>query len=60
MIESINATFKGQLDLDRHGGKTVAEVCARNAQRVLPLTVAVWHNDRLGVTVKPSLTAYDH
>ena len=60
VIESINATFKGQLDLERHGGKTVAGVCARIAQRVLALTAAIWHNDRLGLTVKRSLTAYDH
>jgi hypothetical protein len=52
VIESVNATFKGQLDLDRHGGKTVAEVCARIAQRVRPLTALIWHNDRPGVTVK--------
>jgi hypothetical protein len=35
VIESINDTFKGQLDLERHGGKTPAGVCARIAQRVL-------------------------
>ncbi|MHB1065828.1 MAG: IS982 family transposase [Candidatus Nanopelagicales bacterium] len=60
VIESVNATFKGQLDLERHGGKTVAGVCARIAQRVLALTAAIWHNDRLGLTIKRSLTAYDH
>ena len=60
VIESINATFKGQLDLERHGGKTVAGVCARIAQRVLALTAAIWHNDRLGLTIRRSLTAYDH
>ncbi|HET6668016.1 MAG TPA: IS982 family transposase [Intrasporangium sp.] len=60
VIESINDTFKGQLDLERHGGKTPAGVCARIAQRVLALTAAIWHNDRLGLTVRRSLTAYDH
>jgi hypothetical protein len=60
VIESVNATFKGQLDLERHGGKTVAGVCARIAQRVLALTAAIWHNDRLGRPVLRSLTAYDH
>jgi hypothetical protein len=59
IIESINDTFKGQLDLERHGGKTPAGVCARIAQRVLALTAAIWHNDRLGLT-RRSLTAYDH
>ena len=60
VIESINATFKSQLDLERHGGKTPAGVCARIAQRVLALTAAIWHNDRLGLDVRRSLTAYDH
>ncbi len=60
VIESVNATFKGQLDLERHGGKTLAGVCTRIAQRVLALTAAIWHNDRLGLTVKRSLIAYDH
>lgn len=36
VIESINATFKGQLDLERHGGKTPAGVCARIAHVSLP------------------------
>jgi hypothetical protein len=60
VIESVNATLKGQLDLERHGGKTIAGVCARIAQRVLALTAAIWHNDRLGLSVRRSLTAYDH
>jgi len=60
VIESVNDTLKGQLDLEHHGGRTVAGVCARIAQRVLALTAAIWHNDRLGLTVRRSLTAYDH
>ncbi|SFI67942.1 Transposase DDE domain-containing protein, partial [Nocardioides psychrotolerans] len=60
VIESVNATFKGQLDLERHGGKTVAGVCARIAQRVLALTAAIWHNDALNLSVRRSLIAYDH
>lgn len=60
VIESINDTFKGQLDLERHGGRTVAGVCTRVAQRVLALTAAIWHNDHLGVTTRRSLLAYDH
>ena len=60
VIESVNATFKTQLDIERHRGKTVAGVCARIAQRVLALTAAVWHNDNLGLHVRRSLTAYDH
>jgi hypothetical protein len=60
IIESVNDTLKGQLDLERHGGRTMPGVCARIAQRVLALTAAIWHNDKLGLTVRRSLTAYDH
>jgi hypothetical protein len=60
IIESIFDTFKGQLDLEHHRGKTIAGVCARVAQRVLALTAAIWHNDRAGAPVLRSLTAYDH
>jgi hypothetical protein len=59
IIECINDTLKGQLDLERHGGKTVTGVCARIAQRILALTAAIWHNDRLGLP-RRSLIAYDH
>jgi len=59
VIESINQTLKGQLDLERHGGKSIAGVCARVAQRILAMTAAIWHNDQLGLTHR-SLTAYDH
>jgi Transposase DDE domain len=60
IIESINDTFKGQLDLERHGGRTRAGVIARVWQRILALTAAIWHNDRTGQHVLRSLTAYDH
>jgi hypothetical protein len=60
IIESVNDTLKGQLDLERHGGRTIAGVCTRIAQRLLALTAAIWHNDRLGLTIRRSLTAYDH
>lgn len=60
VIESVNATMKTQLDIERHRGKTVEGVCTRIAQRVLALTAAIWHNDTLGLTVRRSLTAYDH
>jgi hypothetical protein len=35
-------------------------VIVRVWQRVLALTAAIWHNDRIGATIKRSLTAYDH
>ena len=41
VIESINATFKGQLDLEHHQGKTPEGVFTRIAQRVLALTAAI-------------------
>jgi len=60
VIESINDTFKGQLDLERHGGHTPAGVWVRVLQRVLALTAAIWHNDHTGQPIKRSLLAYDH
>ena len=60
VIESINQTFKGQLDLERHGGRTPAGVIIRILQRILALTAAIWHNDHIGAPVHRSLTAYDH
>jgi len=60
IVESVNDTFKGQLDLEQHGGRTLGGVCARVAQRVLALTAAIWHNDHLGAAIKRSLIAYDH
>jgi hypothetical protein len=60
IIESVNDTLKGQLDLERHGGHTPAGVLARVLQRILALTAAIWHNDRTGQPVRRSLLAYDH
>ncbi len=60
VIESINDTLKGQLDLEQHGGHTPAGVWVRVLQRLLALTAAIWHNDRIGAPVARSLTAYDH
>ena len=60
VIESINQTLKGQLDLERHGGRSPAGVAVRVLTRILALTAAIWHNDKTGQPVKRSLTAYDH
>ena len=60
VIESVNWTFKGQLDLERHGGKTPEGIIARVLARVLALTAAIWHDDKTGQPVMRSLTAYDH
>jgi hypothetical protein len=59
-IESVNQTLKGQLDLERHGGRTPAGVFTRVAQRLLALAAGIWHNWTTGVTSKRSLIAYDH
>jgi len=60
VIESVNDTFKGQLDLEQHGGHTVRGVTARVLQKILALTAAIWHNDATGQPVMRSLLAYDH
>ena len=60
VIESVNWTFKGQLDLERHGGRTPEGIIARVLARILALTVAIWHNDKTGQDIKRSLIAYDH
>lgn len=60
IIESIFDTFKGQLDLEHHGGHTPTGVLVRVLQRILALTAVIWHNDRTGQPIKRSLTAYDH
>ena len=61
IIESIFQTFKGQLDLERHGGRTKGGVVARVLQWILALTTVVWHNE---TTQRPGparfLIAYDH
>lgn len=59
-IESVNDTFKGQFGLEQHGGRTVEGVAVRVLQRILALTVAIWHNYQTGQPVLRSLTAYDH
>jgi hypothetical protein len=60
LIESINNTFKGQLDLEQHGGHTPAGVWVRVLQRILALTAAIWHNHHTGQPTLRSLIAYDH
>ena len=45
IIESVNDTLKGQLDLERHGGHTPSGVITPVLQRILAPTAAIWHND---------------
>ncbi|MFE9883258.1 IS982 family transposase, partial [Streptomyces sp. NPDC005784] len=40
-------TFKGQLDLEQHRGRTPGGVVARVMQRILALAAAIWHNDHI-------------
>ena len=60
LIESVNQTFNGQLDLERHGGRTGGGVAVRVLQRILALAVAIWHNHKTGQPTLRSLIAYDH
>jgi hypothetical protein len=60
LIESVNDTLKGQLDLEAHGGRTFEGVAIRVAQRVLAMAAAIWHNNKTGRPVTRSLIAYDH
>lgn len=60
LIESVNDTLKGQLDLEAHGGRIPEGVMVRVGQRILALTAAVWNNHRTHQPVLRSLTAYDH
>jgi hypothetical protein len=60
LIQLVNDTLKGQLDLERSGGRTIEGVTARVLQRLLALTAAIWHNHKTGQPVLRSLVAYDH
>lgn len=60
LIESVNDTLKGQLDLEDHGGRSGAGVAIRVPQRILAMAAAIWHNNLTGAPVTRSLIAYDH
>src|SRR4030095_15622275 len=60
LIESVTDTLKGQVDLERHGGRTIDGVSVRILQRLLALTAAIWHNHHTGQPIIRSLIAYDH
>ena len=59
-IESVNDTLKGQLDLERHGGRTTEGLYARIAQRLLAMAAAIWHNWAISAPAKQSLTTFDN
>ncbi|GGZ44627.1 IS982 family transposase [Streptomyces poonensis] len=60
VIESVNETFKGHLNLEQHRGRTPRGVITRVLQRILALTAVIWHNDATGQDTLRSLTTYDH
>ncbi|MEV0152059.1 MULTISPECIES: IS982 family transposase [unclassified Nonomuraea] len=60
LIESVNDTLKGQLDLEQHGGRTFEGVAVRVAQRILAMAAAIWHNHTTGAPIARSLIAFDH
>jgi len=60
LIESVNDTLKGQLDLEFHGGRTSDGVAVRVAQHVLALAAAAGFNNTIGTPVTRSLIAFDH
>jgi hypothetical protein len=47
-IESTFWTTKGQLTLERHGGRTLPGLCVRVALRLLALTAGLIHNQTIG------------
>jgi hypothetical protein len=60
LTESVPDTLEGQLDLELHGGRSLAGMTARIAQRLLALTAAIGHNRATGLPVTRSVIAYDH
>ena len=49
-IESVFQTFKDLLSLERHGARTLENLRARIATRLLALAACVWLNHQLGRT----------
>ena len=58
-IESVFWTCKGQLTLERHGGRTHTGLAARVALRLLALAAALWHNQLIGQPGR-HLASYTH
>src|SRR5450755_1158110 len=48
LIESVNDTLKGRLDLEQHGERTFEGVAVRVTQRVLAMAVGIWYNNLTG------------
>ena len=61
-IESVFWTCKGQLTLERHGGRTHNGLATRVALRLLALAAALWHNQSStspAATSRPTTTDRD-
>ncbi len=58
-IESTFWTCKGQLTLERHGGRTLPGLCVRIALRLLALAAGLVHNQTIGDPGR-HFTAYTH
>ena len=58
VIESVFATLKGQMRLERHLARTPAGLAARIAQRILALTIGILLNTLAGRPTR-ALAAYD-
>lgn len=58
-IESTFWTCKGQLALERHGGRTVHGVCVHVALRLLALAAGLAHNQEIGNPGR-HFAAYSH
>jgi hypothetical protein len=58
-IESTFWTCKGQLTLERHGGRTILGVCVRVALRMLALAAGLIHNQQIGDPGR-HFAAYSH
>ena len=60
LIESVNDTLKGQVDLEQHGGGTFEGVAVRVARRSLAMAAAIWRNHKTGAPSTRPLVAFDH
>jgi hypothetical protein len=60
IIESINATLKTHLDIERHRARTPRWLTTRVGVQLLALTAAIWPGERTGAPALRPLTAYDH
>ena len=60
LIESVNDTLKGQLDLEAHGGHTFEGGALPVAQRILAIASAIWPHNKTGAAVTRSPITFHH